>query len=132
MLFSGGKISGMRTAESHGDSESLGRAHGHVCSHFTGRGQQGQGKRVSGNHHHRAHFMGPITDARKIHDTAIGVGILNQNPETPRRESEILVITDHDFDTQWFGSRLNDLDGLRVTFSDTKNRSQSLPRRALS
>ncbi len=58
------KKSGVRTTKTHRYAKTLGRAHGHIGTQFTGWGQQGQGQQIGGHHDIGAGSMNLLDESR--------------------------------------------------------------------
>jgi hypothetical protein len=76
--FAHREVRGMRSAESHGDAESLGRAEDDVGAEFAGRREHGQGQWVGGHRDERVGSPAPLDDRREVGNRSGAARILNE------------------------------------------------------
>ncbi|MNN08768.1 hypothetical protein D3C81_1216320 [compost metagenome] len=124
----------MRAAKTQRHAKTLGAAHNHVGTEFTGCAQQGQGQQVSGHRHQRTSGMGALHQGSMVNDSASAGRVLQQQTEIALKvllKQGRLIADDH-LDTQWLGTGAQYVEGLRVTLLRNEKRWSLALRQALA
>src|SRR5262245_16984851 len=105
----------MRTAITHGDTESLRAPESHIGAEFSRRPQKCEAEQIRRHRSKRSGRVGPLNKRFQVMDLAVGVRILNQGAEDAGTKFKCVVIVRNYLDLQRLRSRLNNFNRLRMT-----------------
>ena len=109
-----GHEAGMRAAEPHRDTESLGGADGNICTERARRFEQGQCKEISRNSGECFVFMRCGNRSTQIADRARGTGVRQQDAEVVADRNTGCEVVLHEVDAQRHRSCAHDGKCLRM------------------
>ncbi len=121
----------MRSAESHGHAESLGRTHGDIGTEFPRGAQESKREQVGGDDGERVGFVNLGEERFVVVNTPGRIGILHEHAEefsVDVFETEREVIANDDTDPERLGAGFNDIDGLRMAFLGNEKHPGIWPR----
>ena len=105
----------MRAPVAQGDAEALGVSEDDVRAHLAGRSQDRESEQVGGDRDQRARALRLRNKIAKVMDRACFVGCLHERAEHTVAELCAAPVADDQLDSQRFGARGKNIDGLRKT-----------------
>ena len=106
-------ISGMWSAVSHRNTETLCRADNNICIPFSGRSKQSKTKQVGSNGNRRFIFMSFIHKITIINNCTFLIWILNDSSENFIIKFKFIKITNFEFYSKWHSTGFNNINCLR-------------------
>ena len=100
----GGQVPGVRAAESHGHTETLGAAECHVRANLPRRGRQRARQQIGADGHQRAAVVGLRDERGPVGEAPTGTGQLRDHAEELAVGQAVAQVGGDDLDAQWFGA----------------------------